>query len=318
MSINYDFADLEAFLAVKETGSFHQASQKLNLSQSAVTRRVQKLESALDSVLFERTTRKVRPTLAAKRLQPRAEAVLADARETTRAMRDESVAFAHQRGLVVTLATIPTVVAELLPPALRAFRAGGYSSRIRILDLAANEVSEVVAEGEADFGICSIPTVEPNTKFETLFEDRMVLALPADHRLAERDVVAWERLDGEPLILPARGTGNRMLIDDAIARARLAVTWTYEVGRSTTAASLVAGESGVAVLPLSAMYSLKDDRVTWRHLDAPVVTRPIGLLTRTGQADTPEIAALKEAVRVAVPAAFSIATPARLNDGAGR
>ena len=108
MHINYDFADLEAFLAVKETGSFHLAAEKLALSQSAVTRRVQKLEMALDSVLFERTTRMVKPTLTAKRLQARAEAILDDARETTRAMRDESVAFAHQRSLVVTVATVPT------------------------------------------------------------------------------------------------------------------------------------------------------------------------------------------------------------------
>mgnify|MGYP001813232112 CR=1 FL=1 len=47
MRINYDFGDLEAFLAVKETGSFHGAAERLNLSQSAITRRIQKLEEAL-------------------------------------------------------------------------------------------------------------------------------------------------------------------------------------------------------------------------------------------------------------------------------
>lgn len=300
MHINYDFADLEAFLAVKETGSFHLAAQKLNLSQSAVTRRIQKLETALDSLLFERSTRKVRPTLAAKRLQARAEAALEDARETTRAMRDESVSFAHQRGLVVTLATIPTILADLLLPALRTFRAEGHASRIRILDLSANEVSEAVANGEADFGICSIPALEPNTRFEAIFDDRMVLALAANHALAEHDVVSWEALNGEALILPARGTGNRMLIDDAIAGARLSVTWTFEAGRSTTAVSLVAGGAGVALLPHSALHALRDDRVAWRHLADPVISRPIGLLTRIGQADTPEVAALKAAIRAAL------------------
>ena len=96
MGINYDFGDLEAFLAVKETGSFHAAATRLNMSQSAITRRIQKLEDALDSRLYVRTTRAGKPTLAAKRLQARAEALLQDARETTEAMRDDSVAFAHQ------------------------------------------------------------------------------------------------------------------------------------------------------------------------------------------------------------------------------
>ncbi|WP_029064993.1 LysR family transcriptional regulator, partial [Labrenzia sp. DG1229] len=83
MRINFDFNDLEAFLAVMETGSFHLAAERLNLSQSAITRRVQKLEDVLGSSLFERTTRAVRPTLAAKRLQARAEVMLEGARETT-------------------------------------------------------------------------------------------------------------------------------------------------------------------------------------------------------------------------------------------
>ena len=63
MGINDDVTELEAFLAVKETRSFHLASQRLNLSPSAITRRVRKLDDALGSVLFERITRKVRPTL---------------------------------------------------------------------------------------------------------------------------------------------------------------------------------------------------------------------------------------------------------------
>ncbi len=299
MHINYDFADLQAFLAVKETGSFHLASKRLNMSQSAVTRRVQKLESALGSALFERTTRMVRPTLAAKRLYPRAEAILEDARETTRALQDESVAFSHQRGLVVTVASIPTVVTRLMPPALHAFRAAGHASRIRILDFAANEVSEAVAQGEADFGICSIPTLEPNTEFETLFEDRMVLALPADHPLTACDGVRWRQLQGQALILPARGTGNRMLIDEAIARARLSLKWTVEAGRSTTGLALVSGGCGVAVLPLSAVEAVHDNRVTWRPLADPVIARPIGLLTRLGQANTVETMALQDAIRTA-------------------
>lgn len=297
MSINYDFGDLEAFLEVKETASFHAAAERLNLSQSAVTRRIRKLEEALDSQLFERTTRAVKPTLAAKRLQARAEAILADAQETTRAMRDESVAFAHQRGAVVTVATIPTVVASLLIPAIRAFREAGLEARIRLIDGAANEVAETVAQGEADFGLCSIPMLEPSTRFEPLFDDRIVLALPRDHALSRSGPVRWADLDDTPLIVPARGTGNRLLIDEAMARARLTLHWTYEVGRSTTALDLVRAGMGAALLPQSATQFAE---VAARPLQAPDIARPVGLLSRLGQTDTPAVAALKAALRVLV------------------
>ena len=102
MRINFDFTDLETFLTVMETGSFRLAGERLNLSQSSVTRRVQKLEHVLSSQLFERTTRDVRPTLAAKRLQQRAETILEEASETARAMQDESDIFTHQRAQNIT------------------------------------------------------------------------------------------------------------------------------------------------------------------------------------------------------------------------
>lgn len=299
MRMNYDFGDLEAFLAIKETGSFHAAAQALGLSQSAVTRRLQKLEDALGTTLFERTTRSLKPTLAAKRLQARAEAILEDAHETARAMRDESVAYADQRGAVITLATIPTVAARLVVPAIRAFRESGETARIRILDGAANEVAENVAAGEADFGICSIPTLEPTTVFEPIYDDRMVIALPLGHPLAQVGTTGLAALKDTPLIVPARDTGNRLLIDEAMATARMVLNWTYEVGRAKTALELVADGLGAALVPQSAIGA---GRVAVCELHSPKISRPVGLLSRLGQQDGSPVTALKTAIRtVAAP-----------------
>ena len=51
MRINFDFGDLEAFLAVAEHGSFRAAAETLAISQSALSRRIQKLEEALGATL---------------------------------------------------------------------------------------------------------------------------------------------------------------------------------------------------------------------------------------------------------------------------
>ena len=298
MRINFDIEDLEAFLAVRKTGSFHMAAASLSLSQSAITRRIQKLEAALDSVLFERTTRKVKPTLAAKRLHARAESILEDAQETVRAMRDESVAFAYQRSLVVTVAVIPTVIAEVLSPAMAAFRSKGHRARVRLLDLAANEVSDAVAEGEADFGLSSMPTPDNDLSFEPLFDDPMVLVLPSDHGLAQDlELKSWSQLQNERLILPARGTGNRVLIDDALARSRDAVSWTYETGRSTTALALVRDGLGLAILPHSAVKNEDEERISWMPLPGPQLSRPVGILDRIGQSGSKEAVSLRTALR---------------------
>ncbi|MGV2975787.1 LysR family transcriptional regulator [Roseibium alexandrii] len=297
MRINFDFGDLEAFLAVMETASFHLAAEQLHLSQSAVTRRIQKLEQVLGSKLFERTTRAVKPTLAAKRLQSRAEEMLDNAEETTLAMRDESVAFAHQKGAVVTIAMIPTLIAPLFLPGLSSMRQADETARIRLMDLSANDVAEAVSSGEADFGICSIGSLEANTHFEPWFDDEIVLAIPIEHQLAAQDNVRWPDLLDEDLILPARGTGNRLLIDDAMAKGRISAQWTYEVGRSTTAMEMVSGGVGIALLPRSAAASAFAQGLRFKKLPKPVVTRPIGLLTRMGVSDTPVVSSVKDSLR---------------------
>lgn len=297
MRINYDFADLEAFLAVKETGSFHLAAERLNLSQSAVTRRVQKLETALDSVLFERTTRAVKPTLAAKRLQSRAEAILDDARETASAMRDESVAYAYQRNAVVTVAVIPTVAKLIIPEAIRRFRSQGHGARFRFFDQSANAVAESVARAEADFGICSIPELEPNTRFESLFNDQIVLVLPKDHPLVAQRRLNWTDIANEDLIVPARGTGNRLLIDEAMARAGLPLLWAYEIRRSTTALDFVSEGMGLALLPRSALASYPDHGLVFKPIDNPTILRPVGMLSRIEQKQTASEGAFKDIIR---------------------
>ena len=294
MSINYDFGDLEAFLAVKDTGSFHKAGTKLNLSQSAITRRIRKLEDALDSQLFVRTTRSVKPTLAAKRLQARAEAMLEDARETSEAMRDESVAFAHQRNALITVAVIPTVIERIVLPALQQFRGDGYSARVRILDVATNEVADAVAEGEADFGISSIPSLEATTQFEPLFEEQIVVALPKNHPLADSREIGWNDLREFSLILPSRGTGNRVLIDEALARARQKVTWSFEVVRTATSLEMVRNGLGAALIPESAMVGAE---VVGIPLKDASLKRSIGILRRTNHVETSNVKALMKAVK---------------------
>ena len=281
MRISFDFIDLETFLSVYDTGSYQRAASLLGLSQSSVTRRIQKLETELDTKLFDRTTRDVKPTLAAKRLKMRAENILSETRAAQTALRDDSAAFAFQRARSVSIAVVPTLVASIISPAIKLVRATEPGCRIRVIDVSANAVAEAVSQGDADFGVCPLPAHQPDTRFERLFDDAIVLALPRSHPLARQDEVRWSDLSGETLILPERGTGNRMLIDDAMAHSDVPLRWSFEVGRSTTSLDLVVDGLGIAPLPMAALTKRDNVHVENRPLVAPVVTRPVGLLTRT-------------------------------------
>lgn len=294
MSINFEFSDLEAFLAVADFGSFQRAAEQISVSQPALTRRIQKLEASLGVVLFERTTRSLKLTLAGKLLRARAQAMVDDATEAMWALKDETALYEHQRNAIVSIAVVPSATQRVLTNAINAFRARGHSARIRIIDRLANDVAETVAQGDADFGVSSIPPLDPSIRFEAMADDRFVVAFRREHELAARTKVRWEDLAGATLIAPMKGTGNRMVLDEALARERRVLNWSIEVRRTTTAVSLAGAGLGVAVLPETGVPGGADARLIARPLIEPSVSRTIGLVQREGRAiSTPALAMIE-------------------------
>ena len=304
MRISFEFADLEAFLAIAELGSFQRAAEKLHMSQPALTRRIQKLEASLGVTLFDRTTRSLKLTLAAKNLRSRAQNLVDDAAEATLALQDVTTQSERQRRGIVTVASVPSANEQILPNAIKRFRNEGQMARVRILDRLANDVAEAVSQGDADFGLSSIPALEPNLAFEPVIDDKLVLAMLRDHPLSEKSEVNWEDLTGDQLILPMKGTGNRMLIDEALAAKRQSLSWTYEVRRSTTALGLVGAGIGIAVLPKISLPSAGNSNVTSRELVAPSITRSLGIISREAYEMPP---AAKEFCRVLTEVALGLA-----------
>ncbi|OCW56324.1 LysR family transcriptional regulator [Hoeflea olei] len=297
MRINFDFAELEAFLVLSETGSFVAAAEHLGLSQSALTRRIRKLEQALGTPLFDRTTRSVRMTLAAKRLRSRAQSLLDEARETLRELKDDTTEFNFQNRAIITVAAVPSTIARVVIPAVGLFAARQNEARVRILDLLANEVAEAVEDGQADFGVSSWAAPDGTLLFEPFFEDRVVLVLPPDHPLAQSSgALKWAALAGQRLVLPSQGSGNRALIDRALAREGLSLFWSYEVPRTSTALELVRAGLGVAALPLSAVPVNDGSGLAIRPLLSPSVERKIGLVFRRNSAIPPAAARLRDLI----------------------
>src|SRR5215470_14242013 len=106
MSINFELLDLRAFLAVFDHSSFNKAAELLNLSQPALTRRIQALEARLGTALLERSTRHVIPTLAGRTLEPMARRLLSELDTSVLSISDLG---AQQRGQI-SIASIPSAV----------------------------------------------------------------------------------------------------------------------------------------------------------------------------------------------------------------
>ncbi|GKN90716.1 hypothetical protein NUKP88_41130 [Klebsiella variicola] len=75
--MNNELSGMKAFVTVAELGSFSKAAEVLNLTQPALTRKIKKIESNLNTALFVRTTRKIQLTQAGAMLLPKAKSLIA-------------------------------------------------------------------------------------------------------------------------------------------------------------------------------------------------------------------------------------------------
>ncbi|MBL8379065.1 MAG: LysR family transcriptional regulator [Burkholderiales bacterium] len=310
--INFDLAELHAFLAVAERGSFVAAARAIHLSAPALSRRVERLEAALGARLFDRTTRQVALTGLGRRFLERARSAFDDLEAATLGMKETAARHSGR----VTVGCVPSAAFYFLPSVIRPFAERHPGIRLRIVDENDSDVAQAVSAGDADFGIGFMGTRVPELDFEPLREDPFVLAVRRDHALAKRRTVRWPELDGARLMAPARSNGNRILLDDALVKAGLRPSIAFEVNRVSTLLGMVEAGLGIAVLPGLAMPSAVHPSLIAIKLTDPAVRRTLGIMTRHGATLHPAAAILHSHLRAAFRSGAG--RPGRAPDDAAR
>jgi DNA-binding transcriptional LysR family regulator len=273
---NCELLDLRSFVAVHETRSFNRAAGLLNLSQTALSRRIGKLEKLVGGLLFDRTSRTLTETALGRELLP----VARDALEQLDSSLFASPALREPRWTDVTIFCVQTAAFHVLPRVTSRFMEENPRVRLRILDVPAVEGSDLVARGEVEFGITINSLFPPELRFEPLHEDPFGLACHRNHRLAQSESVEWSMLRQESLIAVSRSSRNRTLLEAALNRRGVILDWRYEVRHITTALGLIESEVGVAVVPRMLIRQSGRSDVVWRPIAGPQVVRTIGIIQR--------------------------------------
>lgn len=278
MRNNFEFLDLKAFLAVLDLGSFNEAARQLNLSQPALSRRIKGLEEAVGAQLIERTTRHVAPTQIGRELLPLVRRLVDEFEDSILSISD----LGGRHRAQVTIASVPTAAFYFLPRVVQSFNQKFPGIRFRILDLSANEGLDAVANGEVEFGINITGAARADLNFTPLIEDPFVLACRRDHPLATAKSLTWADLAGHPLIGVSKTSGNRAVLDRALATAQVQLNWFYEVNHLSTSLGLVEAGLGISVMPKLATPQLEHPVIATVPLKGPLVSRTIGLVERRG------------------------------------
>jgi DNA-binding transcriptional LysR family regulator len=276
MRINFEILDMRAFIAVSELRSFHGAAEALGLSQPALSRRIKGLEESIGTALLERSTRRVSPTAVGRQLEPMMRRLIEELETSVLSLSEVGQ---RQRGRV-TVASIPTAAVYFLPRVIDDFNKQFPNIRFRIFDLSANEGLESIARGEVEFGINIIGATHPDLIVTSLLQDPFMLVCRRDYPLARRRKVSWAELSDHRLIGVSRESGNRIVLDNALAQANIQISWFYEVNHLSTAYGLMETGIGAAVLPRLATPPADHPIIVARPLVDPIVSRTIGVLER--------------------------------------
>lgn len=269
-----DLDRLRMLQVVCEEGSVSRAAVRLFRTQPAISMQLASLEAEAGARLVVRTGRGVRPTPEGTRL-------LACAAELFRAHDRLREAWSGElEAGELRLAASDTVSRHLLPAALRALVRRRPGVRVHLVQSITPESQNLLRSGQVDLAFLLLPIADPALAREVVLRYRHVAVYPRYARGAGS--VAPEELARGPLVLLARGTQTRHLVDEAFGSRGIAPSRVLEVGSVSIQKEMIRCGLGVGIVPAYAVgtqdrlrtrpiagASMREIAIAWRR-DLPL------------------------------------------------
>ena len=208
---------LHYFDAVARAGSIRKAAQRLNVTSSAVNRRIMDLEAELETPLFERRPRGVRLTAAGELFIHHVRGQVSDLDRVRSQIEDLK---GLRRG-TVRIAASQALALEFLPREIAAYRSRFpfVQFDVRVQDHI--RAMQSLADYVVDLVLVFRPPYLPNFRPLMSFEQRLVAVMPANHPLAAKPTLRLRDCARYPVALAEPEIGGRQLLDEALARRNL-------------------------------------------------------------------------------------------------
>jgi LysR family transcriptional regulator for metE and metH len=234
---------LRLVAAIVDHGSLTRASERLNLTQSALSHQLIELEQRLGTPLFHRVNKRMTATEAGERVLATARRMLAELEETERELH----LFATERRGTIRLTTQCYTVYHWLPTVMKTFEQKYPGVDIRIEVDATETPFEALLEGKLDVAFVTADKADRAIELEPLFQDEMKVIVAPDHPFASKPWVTASDIAGETLLTYSDLRGN--VISDRLLRpAGLEPKKHLQVRLTEAIIELVKANMGIAVL----------------------------------------------------------------------
>jgi DNA-binding transcriptional LysR family regulator len=284
---------LRTFLVAAEASSFSAAGARLNLTQSAISTQIRRLEEELGCTLFVRTGKSVALSDEGRKLLPEAARLL----DMFHGMKRQGETLTDS--VPVDLGAISTVQMALLPKALRGFRERYPAIHVNIIPGMSVQLLTQVDAREFDMAVLIKPRlgIPQDLKWITLMQERYVAIAPAG---APRDLKA--ALAALPFIRYSRRSHGGQLVDQYLAKHRLWVKDGMELDEPAVILSMVSEGLGCAILPGELVPLRATPGIDLIPMPGQPLFREIGMVVRLSTLKRPATEALIESLKAAVAA----------------
>lgn len=293
---------LQAFLAVVETGNFGQAARKCGLTQSSVSRQIQSLEENLGLPLFHRNST-AKLTTAGEKLLPHARKICLEWQTITQQLLE----LKHGKQPELCVAAIHSVCAYYLPPILPQFCRDFPDVQLRVTALGSDRALKVLRDGLVDVAIVMnnrFLTSSAEIVLEPLYEEEIKVLMSATHPLTEYTSVPWSALLPYPQVVFKDGYGMQRLVQEWFARFNSTVKVVMELNTLDAFRGVVRQGEIIALLPESALQDAKNDAtLAVRDINTSAeslnlsLTRQVVMATTSDRLQLPPIAHFCRLVR---------------------
>ncbi|OAS15080.1 LysR family transcriptional regulator [Paenibacillus oryzisoli] len=264
-----ELLQLQYFITVARLEHMTEAAESLHVTQSSLSKTIQRLEADLGVPLFDRIGRKLRLNEFGGKFLRRAEKALFELDQGKQEISDLASPEHGALELAVT-------AASAMPNILRAFRRKRPHLQFHVQMLSTQEMLALLHRGEVDFCLSSPPVEGEDIVCEIVCKDPILIAVPIGHRLAGRSSVSLSELKNEWFVGVKKGYGTRDLVDNVCHSVGFEPKYVYEGNEPARLSALVEAEIGIAFLPNSARNSR--EQIAYLHIEDHALVREIALV----------------------------------------
>ncbi|ACE85902.1 LysR family transcriptional regulator [Cellvibrio japonicus] len=266
-----DTQQLQAFVAIANTGSFSQAANQLHLTQPAISKRIALLEEQVKAPLFDRIGRQIALTQAGQILLPKAKLILAEVDAAAQAVADLQGTVSGK----LSIATSHHIGLHYLPPYLQQFAQDFPLVKLDVHFLDSELAHQEVVQGRFDLALVTL-ALEPDIRIAShpLWMDELQFVAAPSHPLAHMQTLNLAQLSHYDAIMPDPNTYTTRLITTLFDAEHLPLNIAMVTNHLDAIKMLLGIGLGWGVLP----KRLLDSSLSRLALSQAAIVRPLGAI----------------------------------------